>query len=164
MQVEGAGETIRQLRAGQENRADSLGGLLNGDAAGAILAARSNQLAEVLALTEAEASAATAARNELVLVENRVLTAREFFAGMSLYDEWLHTLSDVTPDSVYLTRLGLEGDRLTISGMAMNAAEYQTKLASSGFVSDLSAPSAFTRDQKTGRERFTLTMRLGRTQ
>ena len=131
---------------------------------GAILAARSNQLAEVLALTEAEASAATAARNELVLVENRVLAAREFFADRSLYDQWLHTLSDVTPDSVYLTRLGLEGNRLTISGMAMNAAEYQTKLASSGLVSDLSAPSAFTRDQKTGRERFTLTMRLRSTQ
>tara|TARA_B100001057_G_scaffold398306_2_gene408812 strand:- start:1243 stop:2268 length:1026 start_codon:yes stop_codon:yes gene_type:complete len=127
---------------------------------GAILAARSSQLAEVLALTEAEASAATAARNELVIVENRVLSAREFFAGRSLYDEWLHTLSDVTPDSVYLTRLGLEGNRLTISGMAMNAAEYQTKLASSGLVSDLSAPSAFTRDQRTGRERFTLTMSL----
>ena len=114
--------------------------------------------------TESGSSAATAVRNELVSVENRVLTAREFFADRSLYNRWLNALSDVTPDSVYLTRLGLRGNRLTISGMAMNAAEYQTKLASSGLVSELSAPSAFTRDQKTGRERFTLTMRLGRTQ
>ncbi len=126
----------------------------------AMLAARSSQLADVLAMTEIDASTATAARNELVSVESRVLTAREFFADRTMYDRWLHRLSDVTPDSVYLTRLGLEGDRLTISGMAVNAAEYQTKLASSGLVSELSAPSAFTRDQRTGRERFTLTMRL----
>ena len=171
VQMEGAGETTRNalylqqlLEQGRKLGLAILAVCLLLVLPGAILAARSSQLADVLALTESEASAATAARNELVSVENRVLTAREFFADRSLYNRWLNALSDVTPDSVYLTRLGLEGNRLTISGMAMNAAEYQTKLASSGLVSDLSAPSAFTRDQRTGRERFTLTMRLDSTQ
>lgn len=171
VQMEGAGETTRNalylqqlLEQGRKLGLAILAVCLLLVLPGAILAARSSQLADVLALTESEASAATAARNELVSVESRVLTAREFFADRSLYNRWLNALSDVTPDSVYLTRLGLEGNRLTISGMAMNAAEYQTKLASSGLVSDLSAPSAFTRDQRTGRERFTLTMRLDSTQ
>ena len=171
VQMEGAGETARNalylqqlLEQGRKLGLAILAVCLLLVLPGAILAARSSQLADVLALTESEASAATAVRNELVSVENRVLTAREFFADRSLYNRWLNALSDVTPDSVYLTRLGLEGNRLTISGMAMNAAEYQTKLASSGLVSDLSAPSAFTRDQRTGRERFTLTMRLDSTQ
>jgi len=126
----------------------------------ALLAARSDQLSGVLELTELDARAAASARAEMVALEDKVLTAREFFYDRVLYDAWLNTVAELTPDSVYLTRLGLEGDRLTISGMAVNAAEYQTTLASSGLVDDLSAPSAFTRDARTGRERFTLTMRL----
>ena len=127
---------------------------------GAMLATRAGQLQDVLAATESEAEGATSARNTLVLREDQVRAAREFFANRSLYDRWLNSLADITPDSVYLTRLGLEGDRLTISGMAVNAAEYQTVLAASGSVVELSAPSAFTRDQRSGLERFTLTMRL----
>lgn len=126
----------------------------------ALLAARSDQLSGVLELTELDARAAASARAEMVALEDKVLAAREFFYDRVLYDAWLNTVAELTPDSVYLTRLGLEGDRLTISGMAVNAAEYQTTLASSGLVDDLSAPSAFTRDARTERERFTLTMRL----
>lgn len=126
----------------------------------ALLAARSDQLSGVLELTELDARAAASARAEMVALEDKVLAAREFFSDRVLYDAWLNTVAELTPDSVYLTRLGLQGDRLTISGMAVNAAEYQTTLASSGLVDDLSAPSAFTRDARTGRERFTLTMRL----
>ena len=127
---------------------------------GAMLVARAGQLQDVLAVTEREAYGATSTRNALVLREDQVRVAREFFANRSLYDRWLNSLADITPDSVYLTRLQLEGDRLTISGMAVNAAEYQTVLAASGPVLELSAPSAFTRDQRSGLERFTLTMRL----
>ena len=126
----------------------------------AILAARSTQLQDVLVDTETEARAAASVRTSMVAIEDKVLVAREFFADRTIYDAWLNAIAEVTPESVYLTRLGLEGDRLTISGMAINAAEYQTTLASSGLVSDLRAPSAFTRDSRTGRERFTLTMRL----
>ena len=74
---------LQQLRQqGKKLGLGNLGGMLIAGAAGAILAARSSQLADVLALTEIEGSAATAARNELVSVENRVLTAREFFADV----------------------------------------------------------------------------------
>jgi general secretion pathway protein L len=126
----------------------------------AILAARSQQLQDVLVSIEAEARNASSLRVSTVALEGQVLAARDFFTDRAVYDFWLNAIAEVTPDSVYLTRLGLEGDRLTISGMAVNAAAYQTTLASSGLVTDLSAPSAFTRDARTGRERFTLTMRL----
>lgn len=126
----------------------------------AMLGVHANQLHEVLATTEREARSAAEIRSSMVALEEKVSLAREFFADREVYDVWLNDIAGVTPDAVYLTRLGLEGDRLTISGMAMNAAEYQTTLASSGLVSDLTAPSAFTRDSRTGRERFTLTMRL----
>jgi len=127
----------------------------------AMLSVRSSQIAELLVATELEAESAAAARNTLVTIEDNVLVAREFFAGRVSYDRWLDVIADLTPDSVYLTRMGLEEDRLTISGMAENAAEYQTTLAASGLTSELSAPSAFTRDARTGLERFTLTMQLG---
>lgn len=127
----------------------------------AMLSIRSNQLDTILQATESEAQSATLARNQLVSLEERVAVAQDFFAQRKSYDYWLNVVANMTPDSVYLTRLALEEDRLTLSGMASNAAEYQTTLAGSGMVSDLSAPSAFTRDSRTGLERFTLTMRLG---
>ena len=126
----------------------------------AILAARSHQLQDVLLDIETEARTASSLRASMVALENQVLLARDFFSDRAIYDFWLNSIAEVTPDSVYLTRLGLAGDRLTISGMAMNAAAYQTTLASSGLVTDVVAPSAFTRDARTGRERFTLTMQL----
>lgn len=126
----------------------------------AILGARSKQLQNVLLDTESQARAAASVRTEMVELEDKVLVARQYFADRNVYDTWLNAIAAVTPDSVYLTRLGLQGDRLTISGMAENAAEYQTKLASSGLFVDLSAPAAFTRDARAGKERFTLTMQL----
>ena len=61
---------------------------------------------------------------------------------------------------MYLTRLSLKEKRLTISGLAENAANYQNALAEAAVFSELEAPSAFTRDARVGAERFTLTMQL----
>ena len=73
---------------------------------GAMLVARAGRL-NVLAVTEREAYGATSTRNALVLREDQVRVMREFFANRSLYDRWLNSLADITPDSVYLTRLQL---------------------------------------------------------
>ena len=59
---------------------------------------------------------------------------------------------------MYFNRLGLEGKTLTVSGFAKNAADYQSVLAEAGLFAEVAAPSAFTRDERVGRERFTLTM------
>ena len=125
-----------------------------------MLSIRAEQLQEILTATEIEAGEATAARNGLVEAEDRLSAAKGYFVNRMQYDDWLDRIASLTPDSVYFTRLGFDNDRLTVSGMALNAAEYQTILAESNAVADLIAPSAFTRDSRTGKERFTLTMRL----
>jgi general secretion pathway protein L len=122
---------------------------------------RATQLEDLAGVTQITAGAATEAKNHLVQVEDRLIGASQFFSERIFYHEWLNTLAQLTPDSVYLTRLSLDGSRLTITGLANNAAEYQTLLAEADLVSDLSAPSAFTRDGRAGKERFTLTMRIG---
>jgi general secretion pathway protein L len=139
----------------------SLGAMLVASMPALILSINASQLRDHLLETQKQTARATALRNELVAVEDRVLAARKAAGSRVSYDHWLNLIAARTPDTVFLTRLAMEEDRLTISGMAVNAAEYQTELANSGFFSDLTAPSAFTRDSRTGKERFTLTMRMG---
>ncbi|GIR70778.1 MAG: hypothetical protein CM15mP74_20290 [Halieaceae bacterium] len=59
------------------------------------------------------------------------------------------------PDSVYLNRLSIKDNVLTVSGLAVNAADYQAVLVESGIFSDVTAPAAFTLDNRANRERFT---------
>lgn len=125
-----------------------------------IIQLRASQLDDLAEVAQVTAGAATEAKSRLVEVEGRLTDASQFFERRIYYHEWLETLAQLTPDSVYLTRLAMDGGRLTISGFADNAAEYQTLLADTDLVSDLSAPSAFTRDGRAGKERFTLTMRI----
>jgi Tfp pilus assembly protein PilN len=93
-------------------------------------------------------------------MEDRLTAASEFYDDRLLYDRWLDQMAALTPDSAYLTSMSFDKDRLTISGQAANAAALQTTLANAGILSEVTAPSAFTRDNRTGRERFTLTMQL----
>lgn len=118
------------------------------------------QLEEQLTVTQERASRVTSVRDELLELEANVAVAESFFQGRPLYDEWLNYLALVTPDSVFFQRLQLKSSQLTITGLAENAADYQTVLASSESFSQLEAPTAFTRDTRQNRERFVLVMQL----
>lgn len=85
--------------------------------------------------------------------------ASVFFAEQDDYGWWLNKIAEIAPDSVYLNRLGLRGSELTLTGLALNAAEFQTILVESELFDGLTATSAFTRD-RSGRERFTFVMTL----
>jgi len=124
------------------------------------LSIKQQQLQELLAETEMRAGTATAARNSLLDMEDRLTAASAFYADRLLYDRWLDHVAALTPDSAYLTSMSFDKDRLTISGQAANAAELQTTLANAEILSEVTAPSAFTRDRRTDKERFTLTMQL----
>lgn len=126
----------------------------------AALKMRAGQLQELAVATELTAGVATESRNRLTLLEEKLAEAGGYFDERLHYQEWLHKVAELTPDSVYLTRLSLDEGRLTITGLADNAAEYQTLLASANIVSELFAPTAFTRDSRAQKERFTLTMRI----
>jgi len=118
------------------------------------------QLAELKSETQARVGSVVAVREELVQSQELNAAARSFFEAYVDYGPWLHQVSALTPDQVYFQRLGLDGSTLTVSGLAENAADYQRILAEAGMFSELVAPSAFTRDERAGRERFTLSMRL----
>ena len=124
------------------------------------LSISSTQLESQLAETQQRAANVTTIRDALSDLEASVAFAEDFFEDRPLYDEWLNQLAHVTPDSVFLQRLQLQSSQLTITGLAENAADYQTILASSGEFSALQAPTAFTRDTRQNRERFVLVMQL----
>ncbi|MFL2502655.1 MAG: PilN domain-containing protein [Luminiphilus sp.] len=118
------------------------------------------QYSDLLQETEQRSKQIVAVRGELVDAQERVSEAGRFFSEQVAYRPWLHRLAAVTPDSVYLNRLSIKGNVLTVSGLAVNAADYQAFLVESGIFSDVTAPAAFTLDNRANRERFTLTMGL----
>ena len=83
-------------------------------------------------------------------------SAVKFGSGRTPYRFWLHELARLTPDSVYLSRVEFDGNKASLSGLALNAADYLGLLAESNRFESLEAPSAFTRERTTGREKFTI--------
>lgn len=118
------------------------------------------QLESLLAEARTRSAAAVDSRDRLIAMNEKKARAMEYFDQYVDYRPWLHRLAELTPDSIYLNRLAFDGRSLTISGMALNAAEFQGKLVNTGLFSELSAPSAFVRDERVGRERFTLLMNV----
>ena len=115
------------------------------------------QYGELLRETELRSKDIVRVREALVEAQVRVTEAGRFFASHPIYRPWLHRVAAATPDSVYLNRLSIEGDLLTVSGLAVNAADYQAALVETDLFSEVTAPSAFTLDNRANRERFTLT-------
>jgi general secretion pathway protein L len=119
-----------------------------------------SQYETLLAQTREETRTAVNIRGHLSDRVALLNEAEAFFERDVDYLPWLHKLAELTPDSAYLSRIGLDGSRLTIAGQAANAAEYQAVLANAGLFAEISSPSAFVRDQRSGKERFTLTMKF----
>jgi general secretion pathway protein L len=118
------------------------------------------QYETLLEETEQRSRGVVRLRSSLVEAQEQFAEARQFFAAQPDYRPWLHGLAGVTADAIYLNRLSLKSTTLTVSGLAMNAADYQATLAESGLFSEVNAPAAFTLDNRSGRERFTLTMEI----
>jgi general secretion pathway protein L len=118
------------------------------------------QYSDLLRETTQRSKAIVKVREALVTAQSRVSEAEEFFAAHESYRPWLHRVAAATPDSVYLNRLAIENDLLTVTGLAVNAADYQAAMVEAGLFSEVTAPTAFTLDSRAKRERFTLTMVL----
>jgi Tfp pilus assembly protein PilN len=114
----------------------------------------------MLAATEQRSEGVVVVRGALVEAQERVSEAERFFSDHVSYRPWLHKVAAATPDSVYLNRLSIKEDVLTVSGLAVNAADYQAAMVEAGSFSEVTAPAAFTLDNRASRERFTLTMTL----
>ena len=107
------------------------------------------------------ASAAAASRSQLDDYREKLAAVADLKGARIDYGIWLNVLSRQTPDSVYLNRLEFEEMALEVSGYAVNAAQYQSALAASPAFTEVEATSAFTRDARLNRERFTLRLQLG---
>ena len=125
-----------------------------------LMSQNAQQYADLAAETKERTREIVSVRGQLVEAQAAVLAANEFFSEYPLYRRWLHKIAELTPDSVYLNRMAIEGDEVTITGLAENAADYQALLTGSGLFFNVTAPSAFSLDSRAGRERFTLTMQL----
>lgn len=109
---------------------------------------------------EQRAAEAVNSRSALLAAREQEEEALTFLTQYADYRPWLHKVAQLTPDSIYLNRFSIEGRSLVMSGIAENAAEFQSALAATDLFDDLSSPSAFTRDSRAGGERFTLTMSI----
>ena len=118
------------------------------------------QYSDLLQETTQRSKEIVKVREALVTAQSRVSEAEGFFAAHESYRPWLHRVAAATPDSVYLNRLAIENDLLTVTGLAVNAADYQAAMVETGLFSEVTAPTAFTLDSRAKRERFTLTMVL----
>lgn len=111
------------------------------------------------ALTETIAESRDVARTRDLMQELLAMreTVHRFHASQVEYGPLLHRVAALTPDSIYLNRMAVEGYEVTLTGLAENAAEFQSLLANSDQFAAVSAPSAFVRDNRVDRERFILT-------
>jgi Tfp pilus assembly protein PilN len=73
----------------------------------------------------------------------------------------LEDLSAILPDTSYLTRLSIDGDRADISGIAANPTELVPVLEKSGQFSDVAFSDAITKSESGIGNRFSLEMRVG---
>lgn len=115
------------------------------------------QYEDLLTETEQRSRGIVRVREALVEAQGQVSEAGRFFSEHAAYRPWLHRVAAATPDSVYLNRLSIDGDLLTVTGLAVNAADYQAVLVETGLFTEVTAPTAFTLDTRAERERFTLT-------
>lgn len=121
---------------------------------------RSEQYREQLSVAEENAAEATTLREELVSYNEKLSLASELIAGREHYGIWLHTLADLSPDSVYLKQLEFAGNKLSIRGYGENGAAYQSRLVESERFSDVTATSPFRRNPQLELEEFTFELTL----
>ena len=121
---------------------------------------RSDQYQELLTTVKQESASATDLRAQFLSQSERLEALDGHLRSRLHYGNWLHTLALYAPDSVHFSRLSFAGREANMSGMAVNAADYLSRLADAELFDSLEANTQFTRDDQTGLERFSLSMTL----
>lgn len=116
-------------------------------------------LQDSLARIQREATPALSARESLLLDNERVQMINTLAGSRPDHYAMIAELTVLTPDSVYLESLSLEGDSLQIRGWARNAAAYIQSLAESTQFDDVRSLSGIRRHGRTQLELFSLQLR-----
>ena len=117
---------------------------------------RADRLAGELELLRRQSADVNAAIDGLHIQRDRLTRILESYSLRPDHALWLGDIADITPDGTYLQQLSLEGARVEVTGYSDNAASYLTLLTEKPAYSNVQAQSAFTRDQRSGLERFTI--------
>ncbi|MDR1854832.1 MAG: PilN domain-containing protein [Azoarcus sp.] len=107
-----------------------------------------------------QAREAMADRDALAQANVRLMAIAAYADAHPEPQKVLGRLSALLPDSVYLTRLELQGRSVTVAGLAENAAGIMEILSAQPDFDDIRAPAAITRDPTSKRESFTIEFRL----
>lgn len=106
-----------------------------------------------------EASRAQALREQLVSGNERIQRLQTLLNEQVDYHFVLDSLSRA-PDSIFLQSFEVDGSSVRIVGWAENAAGFMEALVNHPAILDVSSPSAFNRNQRSGLERFVLDLEL----
>lgn len=129
---------------------------------GTVRSLQAQRMAGFLAAAQQEAAEAQRLRETLMNDNAHIEELQGLIDRHVDHHAILEQLSGVTPDSVFLQNYTLSGERLRLTGQAINAAAYMQLLTEIGLFESVSTPSAFTRDRRSGLERFVLDMRITR--
>lgn len=107
-----------------------------------------------------ESTEAQALREQLLRGNAQAQALQQLLDQQVDYLRVLDRLSTQTPYGVYLERFEAEGARTRLMGWADNAAAYMQILTGDAAYESVKTPSAFSRDRRTGLERFVLDLQL----
>ena len=127
---------------------------------GVVRSLQSERMEAHFAQAQQEAAEAQALRDALVLGNARVQELQGILDESLDYHALLEQVSRQTPDEVYVQSLRVEGDKLRLAGQASNAVAYMQLLSESPQFVEVQTSSAFSRDRRTGLERFLLDIRV----
>lgn len=121
---------------------------------------QSDRMAGYLEQAQAEAAEAQALRVTLLDNNARIQELQTLIDQRVDQHELLELISRSTPDNVFIQSYEVEGRRLRLVGQAVNAAAYQQLVSELAVFQEVSTPTAFNQDRRTGLERFVLDIRL----
>jgi general secretion pathway protein L len=127
---------------------------------GLVRSLQADRLQAMLQQDQADAAVAQELREQLARGNTQVQALQSLLDAQVDYHRLLGRLSEQTPDKVYLQVLEAEGSRVRLVGLADNAADYMQQLTSDPFYREVKNPSGFTRERRTGQERFVLDMQV----
>ena len=121
---------------------------------------QAENMAHHLAYAETQAREALELRDALTADNDRTLALQALLDEQFDLHAFFEDLTALTPDSVYLDQLTVEGREVRARGWAVNAAAFMQRVAEEPAYTDVSSPSGIRRHGRTKLEQFVLEFRL----
>jgi general secretion pathway protein L len=117
---------------------------------------RADKLQDLFVAAQGEVAQELQLREELTEVNALLEALNAELTSRPDYRRVLNLLASTTSDSTYLNLLALQGDSLSVTGFGDDASVFMQTLSGQPWLREVSAPSAFQRDPRSGKERFSI--------